>query len=580
MRKRFYGDTRAAQEYTRDAALLLAKVKGDMKFAGLAQGAREIELPNGVRIRAISRFGQDEVHVFAPPIVGVVAQPTALPATPGADYLWIGYRPTSQTLVWGTPLYALETISGLLIEPDGAHTLGGYAGDMYTRRLWQWEGGGIADADPFNYDKLAEYRAIYGESDVIDGGIVLRLGNGFTAFTQDQSYVAVAQPPGLEPLGLHYNDGSGGVLFSANGVVLYDSYHLWQCTGGYEYSPGTQTIPYDPKVPRTAAAFPSGQLSTWAQIAHMPNTYWHGVFVLDPHPSGLSAVDTQVHRHVKTALRNVYGRAVRVQAGEYILKLCATGPGRADTLDTPPGPVEVEIEVRIGKPVTTRFRTKVVIEWWSAHPRAILPSGSRTPSPPYDGSEIYGRPNPHGPMWWQGALRINVKERTAKQVSTLAPPGIFGAGNWDGVTLDVSPYGLWSNTILFNTYPLSTLGTLDAQAEAFAKTWYYYTWYYGDEGLDFYDVDWSKYGYEQVKQQILEYAANKGVTSLYESYVIFSGHPRDMGKRLNPSVYILEMNPYPPSPDPDDYDTNNYDRQAPNSPPPGPRQHLAWFVAA
>lgn len=69
MRKRFFGDTNIAQAYTKDAANLLATVKHDMSYANLQQGSRQVDLPNGVVLFAASRFGQDEVRIFAPPPV-------------------------------------------------------------------------------------------------------------------------------------------------------------------------------------------------------------------------------------------------------------------------------------------------------------------------------------------------------------------------------------------------------------------------------------------------------------------------------------------------------------------------------
>lgn len=69
MRKRFFGDTMIAQEYTRDASNLLEMVKHQMSFAKLQQGSRQITLENGVILMASSRFGQDEIQIFAPPVI-------------------------------------------------------------------------------------------------------------------------------------------------------------------------------------------------------------------------------------------------------------------------------------------------------------------------------------------------------------------------------------------------------------------------------------------------------------------------------------------------------------------------------
>ncbi len=92
MRKRYFGDTDAAQEYTRDAAKLLAQVKQQMGFAGLSQLSRRIVLPNGTVLVASSVFGQDEVQVYAPVLQRAEVNPPT-DARSGFDpYLFIGVR--------------------------------------------------------------------------------------------------------------------------------------------------------------------------------------------------------------------------------------------------------------------------------------------------------------------------------------------------------------------------------------------------------------------------------------------------------------------------------------------------------
>ncbi|MFM7011938.1 MAG: hypothetical protein ACKO0Z_21850, partial [Betaproteobacteria bacterium] len=324
-----------------------------------------------------------------------------------------------------------------------------------------------------------------------------------------------------------------------------------------------------------------GQYNSWPQSHYMPNTYWHAVYVLDPKPEikdpghkERSYVDSQIHKHVATALQNVYGRAVEVLPGEYILKVCANGYCRANR---PAGPVEVEIEVRLGKPEAVKFTTKVVIDWWSVQPRAILPFGSRYAG--VDDSSEYGTPNPHGPMWWQGALKIDVKGRKVELVDQLAPEKFFGSGTWDGRTFDACGYGEWYNRMIVHYPPASLPSTLADQAAAFAKSWFYQVWYLGEEGWSYSLVDWSKHNWQPVQQLILDYAAAKGRTSLESTKIIFSGYPIDEGNRLAPSVRILEMSNHSFNEwqtliaAGQMYNTANYDRQPTGVPSLGLRWH-------
>lgn len=89
MRKRYFGDRRAAQEYTRDAAKLLDQVKLQMQFQGLRQLSRRIVLANGVVLMASSVFGQDEVQVHHPGVGSI----SGLSADRDRETLWkaVGY---------------------------------------------------------------------------------------------------------------------------------------------------------------------------------------------------------------------------------------------------------------------------------------------------------------------------------------------------------------------------------------------------------------------------------------------------------------------------------------------------------
>lgn len=67
LRKRFFGDTAAAQHYIGPAVKLLGQVKHQMGFNSLQQLSRQVVLAGGVVLFAHSAFGQDEIRVYVPP---------------------------------------------------------------------------------------------------------------------------------------------------------------------------------------------------------------------------------------------------------------------------------------------------------------------------------------------------------------------------------------------------------------------------------------------------------------------------------------------------------------------------------
>src|SRR5690349_10997563 len=63
LRKRFFGDTVVAQRYTGEAMGLLDALHDQMRMSGVDHMEMRKVLGNGVELKAISKFGQDEVHV-------------------------------------------------------------------------------------------------------------------------------------------------------------------------------------------------------------------------------------------------------------------------------------------------------------------------------------------------------------------------------------------------------------------------------------------------------------------------------------------------------------------------------------
>lgn len=179
MRKRYFGDTRVAQEYTRDATVLLDQVKQQMQYAGLFQLSQRVDLPNGVIMAVSSVFGQDEIRVFAPPGVGqALHEPEAMRLSPffavggeapgAAVWRAIGAEPIALPLgemaygvskggvvavgesqtraaIWDnfadrTDLGFTEQSRAEAVSWDGAVVVGGY-GSAVVRQAFVWKRG-------------------------------------------------------------------------------------------------------------------------------------------------------------------------------------------------------------------------------------------------------------------------------------------------------------------------------------------------------------------------------------------------------------------------------------------------------
>ena len=90
------------------------------------------------------------------------------------------------------------------------------------------------------------------------------------------------------------------------------------------------------------------------------------------------------------------------------------------------------------------------------------------------------------------------------------------------------------------TVPIGT--GLANQAHNFARTFYYATWYSGDQGwTNPASFDWTRYNLAPIEAAIVAYATSAGKTDLNGTKIIASGYPADLGTRPDPVITITEM---------------------------------------
>ena len=537
---------------------LLAEVVQHKTTFGLEQFRRTITLSDGTTITALASIGFTDIKINVPkkeepppeekPQSEEKPQPKEKPEKKedeekeeeGDDYLWIGIRPVQPINSEAAGLDGAYSVCGLLIEPDGVHTLLGDAGFDEHGSYMTYNNAGTVMTDPgsFMYDDLESYRA------------------------NEAAYEAwKTLPVGFEPLCAGYRVGefTGGFRFSSGGVIGYDVVqNAYSLLSGDPMTVSGTMLPIDPKVPMLDARHPEGQLGTPANPdAWWGDAHWHNVFLLDPTPANiplgnqpLRPQDGHARAVVAKTIDTLYGNSIRVKTGDYILKVCMYGNCRPNK----GAAIQVEIEVRVGKPYAksktefipqTTFKTTATVDWWSGWARSVLPYGGR-----YGDNAELGSPNPHGPMWWQGGLTINVKNRTVREDANLVPSvdigmdtPMFVPGEWDGQN-DVCTALVWYPYMLSSFAPGTVpIGTgLENQAHSFARTYYYATWYAGDQGwTNPASFDWTRYNLAPLISAIVAYAISAGRTDLNGTKIIASGYPADQGTRSDPVITILEM---------------------------------------
>lgn len=377
LRKRFFGDARAAAHYVGPAVKLLGQVKEQMGFNKLSQLSRQVVLAGGVVLFASSVFGQDEIRVYVPP-APESAGATSVAERDTEPYLWIGAR--------------------LLSDPALAE------GQLTELHVCLWLPTSANDTKP----RVLSNRFLFGE------------------ITGTEGYDEPPIPPGNSLL--HFIPGPTGMIPVTVPRTAEQVYPLGPWPDFMPRPPEDDSdtgIAYDPDTgiclfadSRNRRAHPEVLSYATAKGGYpMPRPVgegddappWDVVFVGDP-ANRVGAKE---------------GIALNANlAGQYMVKLMAVNDP-----SWPPADLTVEVRVICGTGVDRIDRTEVVslasaTDWQMG----IVPYGWYNPTTSgeaftrkfateSDGTYLQAHvwfdaanngPNPHGPHWWQGAVDIAI----------------------------------------------------------------------------------------------------------------------------------------------------------------------------
>jgi hypothetical protein len=439
IRKRISGDPAIASRFIGPARLLLGQLKEDMAYNSLQQGERHAVIPieepqvtGKVLLSAISVHGQDEVRIDARDVV--IREPELY-----FPYLWVGVRAVSGGDGWFEDFACIDELSGgmFCLALDGG---GGYAynillingkGDTFNPKLNLnvWEP--LGDGDPIK-NTVASNRGYYAGDSVSAAKYPLQQPNFMAIGTFHYEYDADSNP-------LYQYLPDHRVSFTDNNLYCLGGPWAWDPTSTEQ----------NPKL-------------------------WEQVVVLDPEDKEKEWASTFAYKTVvETIPAGPVGEKVKwklpgkVLGGDYLINVSFYGPNcNAYCPDNIPGPVDILIEVRLGKPPgrTIKKQFTFTIQAARGEPRANVPYG-------YDAG--HGLLNPYDINWFPGAIRANVALGTVSYDPEIVPRGLGGGEPCDlvcergAVTRGSRFAEACSNPHFFDQFCTSPAATFEQEREDF-----------------------------------------------------------------------------------------------------------------
>lgn len=349
-----------------------------------------------------------------------------------SPYMWVGIRvnqPAGRAMP-REPSMPLDAIIAMMVEPKVDDTPRGAVMNAYQ---YDWSDYTQADLD----------------AEVEPGGLPPLAENVKDLLAGFPAAVAYASDIGARLHNFEFRDTAASAgnnatsfNFSANGLRCFarDAKSRYNEDTTPPLNNG-EFLPYDPSLAEDAQAGERAFNPIYdsyydARIPGGDRTAWDVVFVLDPlEEEQVPPCDPRPRVNLARQVLEAGGMAsgeATVLPGEYVLHLGAYGsnelqstragdrshswgglsqgyfwPNDAtdmmDYLYIPHDPLQLEVEVRLGKQATP-FNFEVTIENYAISEHAVWPGGNQVSA--YGCP--YGGPNPRGPNWWDADLIIDV----------------------------------------------------------------------------------------------------------------------------------------------------------------------------
>lgn len=399
----------------------------------------------GVRIQTITNNGQHTARIFVPPLPKptveeeeeeVKEEPRKKP------YMWVGVR-VNYAAPGPVPSYAPMPF---IIEPDNPDAVGIVHNAFGSGAFVNWFGVDVTSEGDvsLNADFAGEtvdtlIAALDAELQVPDRS------QGKEYKHHNLALIIYTETP--------QSDQGAGLYFSKNGLRLYDN-----ITFAENFGP-SRWRPYDPEMTDEENAGEGRDFTGKERTGTVaPDTGWDQVFVLDPfEEDGVDPVDDRVHIVKMRRFLESLGMEsddAQVLDGTYLFGIGAFGqnflisnragepiPGFDPTffLRSADGdyqeyltvgdwaPMEVEVEVRLGKPNTKVFNFTLTCQSYDDRIGNVSPFGWEDS---YDECLRWGGPNPFGANYSPELIAIDVLGESAELVTTVPVP-IFGGGIYE-----------------------------------------------------------------------------------------------------------------------------------------------------
>lgn len=385
--------------HLREAAKLLEQVLADMAHAQRAQGERRLALRDGTVITAASRFGQHEIIIdvpHAPPQPKPKREPKETPVP--HPYLWVGARIAWERMNNSNDWHADWALMVAVYEPGVEGIVSNFPVFNYPDNgvYGGWNAEGYLEVNP----RPAHVIPLWWDSAFRDADNIAAQ----VQTTRHGLYMTAMSMPNWDGnLFQYWGEGgpapAGDYLMGSN--VVYDPLATPAQLAARARPPEMETEWYDSDFP-----------------------LWDVVTVLDPDP-GMAPSDTRGQALNIAAMCDAFalptGRK-QILPGQYAVKVGSDGGCS--------GPIEVDIEVRVGKaPYTKTYRYAVSVEAGTDWYNNMHPYGQIIPSW-YSQCPTDSRNNPHGTCWWQGAVLIDVEKSEVERREFYVPAHGYEPAPW------------------------------------------------------------------------------------------------------------------------------------------------------